>query len=167
MQNQDESGRSMIEMLGVLSIMGVIMYGAVAGINFGIDMYKINATYNEVEELAQSIVDLYSWAKSYEGLSPTPTKASKVICENDAYPTCNSSGDTMTNQWGGNVTVASIEDGANFEITYSGVPDVALERLKTETGFKTVCVDKDNTSCSGGGNNCLHFYSRGSSECNS
>ena len=61
MKNQDESGRSMIEMLGVLGIMGVIMYGAVAGINFGIDVYRVNATYREIDELSKSIIDLSSW----------------------------------------------------------------------------------------------------------
>ena len=156
MQNQDESGRSMVEMLGVLSIMGVIMYGAVAGINFGIDMYKINATYNEIEELAQSIVDLYSWSKSYNNLN------NKIICDNDIYPLC--TGTVMTNEWGGNVTVSELGTGGEFfAITYSSVPGIACERLRTEKGFRNVIVNAGNSSCSDG-TWTMQFCSQGTPE---
>ena len=157
MQNRNESGRSMIEMLGVLSIMGVIMYGAVAGINFGIDMYKINATLTEVEELAQAIVDIYSWNRDsgYDRLNED------VICANDAYPCINSH---MTNQWGGGVGVGCLgTDCTAFQIEYEHVPEIACERLKTEPSFQNVCVDSTGT-CSGA-DNTLTFYSRGSEKC--
>ena len=152
----NESGRSMVEMLGVLAIMGVIMYGAVAGINFGIDMYKINATYNEIEELSQSIIDLFSWSDNYGTLTV------EVVCDNDAYPTCNqceTNGQChrMTNQWGGDVTVGSSgPDG--FVIQYTQIPDVACERLRTEV-FQNVCVGnvtEANSKCD------VTFYLKGS-----
>ena len=160
MQNQDESGRSMIEMLAVLSIMGVIMYGAIAGINFGIDMYKINATYNEVEELAQSIVDLYSWNKQ----TPYSNLNIKTVCDNDAYPTCSNDNQTMTNQWGGRVIVGKRDDGNSFAIVYNSVPSIACERLRTEPGFQNICVDK-TTSCNQSSNE-LTFFLRGDPGCN-
>ena len=153
MHNQDESGRSMVEMLGVLSIMGVIMYGAVAGINFGIDMYKINATYNEVEELAQSIVDLYSWSKTYKALS------NKIICENDIYPLPCGGSYTLTNEWGGNVCVGPITEGTEFQITYTYVPYIACERLKTQE-FRNVII-QNALECQDGGSNTITFCSTG------
>ena len=158
MQNQDESGRSMIEMLGVLSIMGVIVYGAVAGINFGLDMYKLNATYREVDELAQSIVDLSSWTTDYSHLT------AKRICDNDAYPTCSCTGGncTLTNEWGGGVTVAKY--GQFFQITYKQIPEAACERLRAETGFQHVCVKQNEITC--GSSSTITFYARGSDKCN-
>ena len=39
-----ESGRSMVEMLGVLAIIGVLSIGAVAGYKFAITKYKANET---------------------------------------------------------------------------------------------------------------------------
>jgi len=159
MQNCNESGRSMIEMLGVLSIMGVIMYGAVAGINFGIDMYKINATLTEVEELAQGIVDIYSWNRdsTYNKLT------TDIVCANDAYPCINNN---MTNQWGGGVGLGCASaDCSDFQIVYEHVPEIACERLKTEPSFQNVCVEPSGT-CSGGENS-ITFYSRGSEKCKS
>ena len=75
---KNESGRTMLEMLGVLAIMGVIMYGAIAGIGFGVDMYKINATFNDVEELSQGVIDLFSWNA---GGYPTNSFGTAVIME--------------------------------------------------------------------------------------
>ena len=139
MQNQNESGRSMIEMLGVLSIMGVIMYGAVAGINFGIEMYKINATYNEIEEISRGILDLYSWSSNFSGVSI------KVLCENDVVSQCGSNNMTATNQWAGPITVASTNNDQDFAITYENVPSLACERLKSETGLTNVCPPRGMT----------------------
>ena len=162
MQNQNESGRSMLEMIGVLGIMGIIVYGAIAGINFGIDMYKINATYREIDELSQSIVDLSSWASNYAHLDKP--NISQTICENDAYP-C--TGNNMKNQWAGTVTVsAHPSDQNNFIIKYTSVPDVSCKKLRDEAWFKHVCVCKSDIICNAASSEII-FYSRGSSECDS
>ena len=161
MQNQDESGRSMIEMLGVLGIMGVIVYGAVSGINYGIDVYKINATYHEIDELAQAIIDLSSWRDDYIDLGTNP---SLFICKNDAFP-C-TEGNEMKNQWNGDVEVEMIlQDGKRtaFKITYNDVPEAVCNKLKDEAGFQHVCVNKTETTCSGDVN--ISFYSRSSDKC--
>ena len=75
----EESGRTMLEMLGVLAIMGIITYGAIAGINYGMTSYKINQTYNEVQDIVQGVQDLYSWSKGYDA-----TNLVKASVENDA-----------------------------------------------------------------------------------
>ena len=63
----NESGRTMVEMMGVLAIIGVIMYGAIVGIGFGVDMYKVTATYNDLEKAAEDLKDLYSWSRGGYG----------------------------------------------------------------------------------------------------
>ncbi|MBO7484100.1 MAG: hypothetical protein J6T55_03155 [Alphaproteobacteria bacterium] len=57
--NQNESGRSMTEMLGVLAIMGIIIYGSVTGINSGLTSYRINQAYSDIHETISSIKDTY------------------------------------------------------------------------------------------------------------
>ncbi len=47
-----ESGRSMVEMLGTLAIMGVLSVGAVAGYRWAIDKYNANEIINEVKKRA-------------------------------------------------------------------------------------------------------------------
>ena len=39
-----DTGRSMIEMLGVLAIMGVLSIGGIAGYNYALTKYKANET---------------------------------------------------------------------------------------------------------------------------
>ncbi|MGN0919509.1 MAG: type II secretion system protein [Alphaproteobacteria bacterium] len=79
--NQNESGRTMLEMLGVLAIMGIITYGAIAGINYGMSSYKINQTYAEVQDIIQGIEDLYSWSKGY----PTRDDLMTAACANAIF----------------------------------------------------------------------------------
>ncbi len=44
-----EQGRSMVEMLGTLAIMGVLSVGAVAGYRYAITKYQANETFNELK----------------------------------------------------------------------------------------------------------------------
>ena len=142
-----ESGRTMLEMLGVLGIMGIIMYGAIAGINYGMSTYKINQTYNEVQEAIQGIQDLFSWSRNYSRLS------NSVICDNDIF----SCSDTdIDNSFSGTISVESVgADGKSFKLTYSGVDLASCNRLK-EMEWGPVVMDND--SCASGCSNCNAIF---------
>ena len=43
-----ESGRSMVEMLGTLAIIGVLSIGGIAGYSYGMDKYRANQTTNDI-----------------------------------------------------------------------------------------------------------------------
>ena len=43
-----ESGRSMVEMLGVLAVIGVLSIGGIMGYSYGMDKYRANETVNDV-----------------------------------------------------------------------------------------------------------------------
>ena len=47
-QNQAQQGRSMVEMLGVLAIIGVLSLGGIAGYRWGMDRYAANQILNEL-----------------------------------------------------------------------------------------------------------------------
>ena len=47
-----ENGRSMVEMLGVLAVMGVLSIGGVAGYRYAIDKMNANDIINEVRKRA-------------------------------------------------------------------------------------------------------------------
>lgn len=49
---ENESGRSMVEMLGVLAIMGVLAIGGIAGYRWAMDKYNANEILNEVRKRA-------------------------------------------------------------------------------------------------------------------
>lgn len=43
-----ETGRSMVEMLGVLAIIGVLSIGGIMGYSYGMDKYRANETINDI-----------------------------------------------------------------------------------------------------------------------
>ncbi len=54
---QYESGRSMVEMLGVLAVIGVLSIGGIAGYSYGMDKYRANETINDVNLRALDITN--------------------------------------------------------------------------------------------------------------
>lgn len=65
-----QSGRSMTEMLGVLTIMGIITYGAISGINYGMTSYRVNKLYIEVGEIINDIQDMYTTVYGRNNFQP-------------------------------------------------------------------------------------------------
>ena len=61
-------GRSMIEMLGVLAIIGVLSVGGIAGYSKAMEKYKINKTISAVAQIALNIKNLYAEQTNYYGL---------------------------------------------------------------------------------------------------
>lgn len=69
MFNQNnEAGRSMIEMLGVLAIIGVLSVGGIAGYSKAMTQYKINKTADQVTQIVGNVRTLFSSQKSYSAL---------------------------------------------------------------------------------------------------
>lgn len=153
---QNESGRTMLEMLGVLAVMGIIMYGAISGIGFGVSMYKINATYNQLEEISQGLTDLYSWSRSY----PEGSLMKKAVCEN-AVTECGGEKDnpTILDEYGGisierhdekddeGVVVA---EGVGYKLIIRGLTELACGRLKTMS-YANMTVNGDCNNDEGSG----------------
>jgi len=71
MQNFDlenENGRSMIEMLGVLAIIGVLSVGGIAGYSKAMQKYRINKTIEQITLIAGNVRSFFAPQRSYEGL---------------------------------------------------------------------------------------------------
>ena len=58
----NQSGRSMLEMLGVLSIIGVLSAGGIAGYTKMMERQKINATMQQINIIAAKISSIGSMA---------------------------------------------------------------------------------------------------------
>ena len=52
-----QSGRSMIEMLGVLAIIGVLSVGGIAGYSKAMEQYKLNKVLNQYSHLLQGLIE--------------------------------------------------------------------------------------------------------------
>ena len=65
----NESGRSMIEMLGVLAIIGVLSVGGIAGYSKAMNKFKTNKVADNVYMLVANIKTLYAQQNTYTGLN--------------------------------------------------------------------------------------------------
>ena len=77
-----QSGRSMIEMLGVLAIIGVLSVGGIAGYSKAMQKYRINKTIEQITLIAGNVRAFWGPQKNYIG----------VGCDSHPYGTCEASG---------------------------------------------------------------------------
>lgn len=64
---QLQTGRSMIEMLGVLAIVGILSAGGIAGYSMAMQSYKTNALIEKIHLIAQATRAVYKG--NYKGIS--------------------------------------------------------------------------------------------------
>ena len=66
-KNASQSGRSMIEMLGVLAIVGILLAGGIAGYSMAMEQYKSNLLIERVQLIATRARTIYK--NDYKGIS--------------------------------------------------------------------------------------------------
>lgn len=72
----NQNGRSMVEMLGVLAIIGVLSVGAIAGYSKAMHKYKFNKLRNQV---VQVITNIQTWYMSVNKNTWTANVLNKLI----------------------------------------------------------------------------------------
>ncbi len=70
----NQSGRSMIEMLGVLAIIGVLSVGGIAGYSKAMYKYKLTKVQDQITMLLMNIRSAYASSKNYDGLCESTVK---------------------------------------------------------------------------------------------
>ena len=137
MKHINENGRSMVEMLGVLAIIGVLSVGGIAGYSKAMNKYKINKTTDQVSMLVANIRTLFSSQGNYEGISNASAIKFGVV-PNEMYDSSDSTGSTMKNAFNGAVTITSdaarsgqtgVKDA--FIIEYNGLSEEACITIAT------------------------------------
>ena len=108
-----ESGRSMVEMLGVLAIIGVLSIGAVAGYKFALNKFRANEIINELNARALSV--------SAQMLSTTTPYESDEVIE-DGF------GNTLAVGYSAESAVSS-QNPEYFEITINGIPSEVCTQI--------------------------------------
>ena len=106
MKRTNESGRSMVEMLGVLAIIGVLSIGGIAGYTMAMNRYRANEVVDAVNKYAVIAYTACQTAKTMRGVDPCTAGTD--------FPTYDNSGLTPTSVLGGGDVVNSIGN-ATFE----------------------------------------------------
>ena len=129
----NESGRSMIEMLGVLAIIGVLSVGGIAGYSKAMNKFKTNQVADNVSMIVANIKTLYAQQKSYDGLNTENAITLGVVPDE----LVNTDKKTLSNAFNGAVYIASGKSTANetgnraFIITFDGLSKEACISLAT------------------------------------
>ena len=121
-----QCGRSMIEMLGVLAIVGVLSVGGIAGYSKAMEKFKINKTIDQVSHLVANIRTLYSQQTTYEGLDENTAIEMGVI------PAGLTSGtNDIINPFNGQVRIMNTDSGDSFMVNFTNLPKEACVTLAT------------------------------------
>ncbi len=143
MNKNNQSGRSMIEMLGVLAIIGVLSVGGIAGYSKAMMKFKINKTIDHVTQLSQNIRTLYARQKNYASLSHKVIRKANLAPDELFIDT--DSDYKMTNAFGGEFVVLGGQfglktdgDAKDFMFVLNKIPEEAcIELLTHDWGSNT------------------------------
>ena len=132
-RHDNMQGRSMVEMLGVLAIIGVLSAGGLAGYSKAMFKHKLNSTMEQITMLVTNIRTAYGQQGNYNGL--TATKAGQL----GIVPAVMGTGENLTNPFKGSVGITSngvkasnsSAAGTAFTVTYEGLPKEACIALAT------------------------------------
>ena len=127
MTNLNQNGRSMIEMLGVLAIIGVLSVGGIAGYSKAMMKFKINKTIDQIAMTVTNIRTLYAQQVNYDGIATN--NAYKMGVVDDAMKATST---TLKNPFSGSVYIGYGKSGTKGEVNERGAFLVAFDGLPRE-----------------------------------
>ncbi len=145
----NENGRSMIEMLGVLAIIGVLSVGGIAGYSKAMMKYRTNKTIEQISMIVTNVRTLFGSQKNYKALGTTT--AGSLIAKAKLFPDelLNGSTDIIDNgnPFGGDIelvaaaraSATAVEeactdcgDAKAFVVAFTNIPEEACMDLATQ-----------------------------------
>ena len=124
-----QCGRSMIEMLGVLAIVGVLSVGGIACYSKAMTKFKTNQIADQVSTIVTNIKTLYAQQKNYAGLD-TESALSMGVIPTELGSEYGVYGSNLTNPFGGMVGINTYWDNT-FIIEYYDLPKEACISIVT------------------------------------
>ena len=128
MKYTNENGRSMVEMLGVLAIIGVLSVGGIAGYSKAMNKFKISKTTDQISMLVANIRTMFSAQGDYVGLSNEAAVNFGVVPEEMGTSA------TLTNPFKGSVIISESDykgTGDSFVVVYNGLAKDACVSVAT------------------------------------
>ena len=119
----NESGRSMIEMLGVLAIIGVLSVGGIAGYSQAMSKFKVSKTTDQVQTMVTNIRTLFTGQRTYDGLDEKTGYTMGVLTDETW------DGTNASNAYGGSILFGTPNNKKYFSITYNGLSQDACVRI--------------------------------------
>ena len=126
--HSQETGRSMVEMLGVLAIVGVLSVGGIAGYSQAMSKFKVTKAMDQVQTIITNIRTLYASQRTYTSLTPVQAQAMGILTEESI------SGSKGLNPFGGEIQFGvgnSVGSNRTFTIKYTGLTSEACVKMAT------------------------------------
>lgn len=141
-----QAGLTLIELIVVLIIVAVILMVAIGGISNAMGKSDVNQDQQGVAALVANTKTLRtngSYGTSGTNLVPS------LIALKGVPATVNTNGTTLTNTWGGAITIVST--GTGYTVTTSGIPqDACIEHsMKLSKSMLTTAIN-GGTAIAGG-----------------
>lgn len=106
----EQTGRSMVEMLGVLAIIGVLSVGGISGYSKAMAKYKLTKAQDQITMLLMNIRTAYATSPSYSGFN-TSIAAEFNIAPSDMI-TSSGNNAVLNGAFGGEVEVGACTEAA-------------------------------------------------------
>ena len=100
----DQNGRSMVEMLGVLAIIGVLSVGGISGYSKAMAKFKLTKAQDQISMLLMNIRTAFATSPNYNGLNNGNAVLYNIV-PGDMVP--GGSGSNINHAFGGAVNVHS------------------------------------------------------------
>lgn len=122
----EQTGRSMVEMLGVLAIIGVLSVGGIAGYSRAMAKFKISKAMDQISMLVSNIRTLYSGQRSYANLNNAAANSFGVV---PSEMSGGAGGAVITNAFGSNVVIGTTANDLQFTVQFQGLGREACVQL--------------------------------------
>lgn len=136
-KHSNNIGRSMVEMLGVIAIIGVLSAGGLAGYSKAMRRHRLNETISQIAVMATNARTFFGNSDNYESFN-----VENAVKYNIATERMIGVNNTLVNQYKGRITITldkANQDGADntaFIITYRDLPVEACVGLaRTDWGY--------------------------------
>ena len=139
----NQSGRSMVEMLGVLAIIGVLSAGGLAGYSKAMFKHKLNSTMDQITMLVTNIRTMYGTQGNYAGLNNGSAVNLGIVPAVMDNGSGSGAARGLSNPFKGEVSIIALKADNNgttaitdatataFAVTYTKLPKEACIALAT------------------------------------
>lgn len=118
--NSEQSGRSMVEMLGVLAIIGVLSVAGIAGYSKAMAKFKVSKAMDQVSMLVANIRTAFSGQVNYAGLDNTMVSQLGLAGKDIEVST-----GVLRSPYGSITVAASGTSSDTFTVAFADVPNNA------------------------------------------
>ena len=127
---QNQAGRSMVEMLGVLAIIGVLSIGGIAGYTKAMSKWKVDKVIDQISMIRHNLMEFYANRTRYDDLQNTNDAVKIGIIPEE-----------MIEGTDGNYQVVHAAGGYVTISVTDGHPNIKLSNLKRDAAIAIATAD--------------------------